>query len=42
MVDLLTNATYIGHWLANDVVARWHNHPAIVPEALAAYVPIRQ
>jgi len=42
LVDLLTNATYIGHWLANDVVARWHNHPAIVPDALAAYVPIRR
>lgn len=29
---LLTNVAYIGHWTVNDVVVRWNNHPAIVPE----------
>lgn len=29
--QLLRNAAYIGHWLVNDTVEHWNNHPAIVP-----------
>ena len=31
---LLTNAVYIGHWVMNDAVVIYDNHPAIVPDDL--------
>lgn len=31
LVELLTNAAYIGHWTFNDRIVRWNNHQAIVP-----------
>lgn len=34
LMHLLTNAVYIGHWMVNDVVRIYNNHPAIVPEEL--------
>ena len=39
LLQLLTNVAYIGHWVVNDAVVRWNNHPAIVPkeEFLRAY-----
>jgi hypothetical protein len=27
---MLTNATYIGHWITGNAIVRWNNHPAIV------------
>jgi hypothetical protein len=30
--NLLMNAAYIGHWVVNNRVVKWNNHPAIVPE----------
>lgn len=30
LAELLTNATYIGHWLVNGALVRENNHPAIV------------
>jgi DNA invertase Pin-like site-specific DNA recombinase len=32
LMHLLTNAVYIGHWMVNDTVAIYNNHPRIVPE----------
>ena len=32
LVGILTNAAYIGHWTVNNVVVRYHNHPALVDE----------
>ncbi len=32
LINLLTNATLLGHWSVNGVIVRWNNHPAIVPE----------
>ncbi|KAA3663692.1 MAG: hypothetical protein DWQ04_09530 [Chloroflexi bacterium] len=32
LAGMLTNAAYIGHWVVNNVIVRWDNHPAIVPE----------
>ena len=29
---MLTNAVYIGHWLLDDAVAIYNNHPPVVPE----------
>ena len=31
LLERLTNAAYIGHWVVNDTIVRWNNHPAIVP-----------
>src|SRR5258708_10236636 len=31
---LLSNVTYLGHWVVNNTVVRWDNHPAIVPQAV--------
>jgi DNA invertase Pin-like site-specific DNA recombinase len=30
--ELLTNATYIGHWLFKREIVRWNNHTPIVPD----------
>lgn len=32
LVHLLTNAVYLGHWMVDDVVVIYDNHPPIVPE----------
>jgi len=32
LISMFTNAVYLGHWIANGHIVRWHNHPAIVPE----------
>ena len=32
-VRLLTNAAYIGHWVVNNTVIHWNNHPPIIDEA---------
>lgn len=34
MVNMITNALYIGHWMHKDRVVQWNNHPAIVSEEL--------
>lgn len=34
LVNLLTNATVIGHWAVNGIIVRWNNHPPIVEEGL--------
>lgn len=34
MVNMMTNAVYIGHWMHKDRVVQWNNHPAIVSEEL--------
>lgn len=34
LVELLTNAAYIGHWSVNDVIEIWSNHEAIVTKDL--------
>ena len=33
LIHMLTNAAYIGHWIAGDCVVQWENHPGIVNEA---------
>lgn len=33
LIQMLTNAAYIGHWIANNQVVIWNNHPAIIDEA---------
>lgn len=32
LVQMLSNASYIGHWIVKNTVVRWHNHPCIVDE----------
>src|SRR5690606_32144126 len=34
MVNMMTNAVYIGHWMHKDRIVQWDNHPAIVSEEL--------
>lgn len=34
LVNLLTNATLIGHWAVNGVIEQWDNHEPIVDEEL--------
>jgi hypothetical protein len=31
LLSILTNPSYIGHWIVDDQVIHWNNHPAIVP-----------
>lgn len=33
LIQMLTNATYVGHWIVNNQVVIWCNHPAIIDEA---------
>jgi DNA invertase Pin-like site-specific DNA recombinase len=32
--EMLTNAMYAGHWMVNDSIAIWDNHPAIIDQEL--------
>src|SRR5690606_15758757 len=34
LVNMMTNAIYIGHWHYKDRIVVWNNHPALVPEDL--------
>ena len=34
LVNMMTNAVYIGHWMFGDQIVQWNNHPAIVSEEL--------
>lgn len=34
LVNMMTNAVYIGHWMHKDRVVQWNNHPAIISEEL--------
>lgn len=34
LVNMMTNALYIGHWMYKDKIVQWNNHPPIVPEGL--------
>ena len=34
LTGLLSNAMYIGHWVAKDVIVRWNNHDLVVPSDL--------
>lgn len=33
LAQMLAHAVYIGHWIVDDSVAKWNNHPPIVDEA---------
>ncbi|MEZ4667528.1 MAG: recombinase family protein [Anaerolineae bacterium] len=33
LAQMLSNATYIGHWMVKDTVMRWDNHPPLVDGA---------
>jgi hypothetical protein len=32
LIELLTNAAYLGHWAVKDTIVRWNNHEPLVPE----------
>ena len=32
LIQIFTNAVYIGHWISGGVIVQWNNHPAIVSE----------
>jgi hypothetical protein len=34
MVNMMTNAVYIGHWMHKDRIVQWNNHPSIVSDDL--------
>lgn len=34
LTHMFTNATYIGHWVVNATVVRWHNHPALIEDTV--------
>lgn len=36
--QMYTNAAYIGHWIANDHVVQWNNHPPIIDEKMFYHV----
>lgn len=33
LINTYTNPVYIGHWVINNMVVKWNNHPPIVDEA---------
>jgi len=32
LIDMFTNAAYIGHWVAQGHIVQWNNHPALIEE----------